>query len=273
MTERQEKIASYLEELYSKYNRRELVSPDPLQFLYRYDRVEDREIAALIASSLAYGRVATILKSVAAVLDRMGSSPRDFIENTPPIRRQVLFLGFRHRFTGGGEVAALLDGVQSVIERAGSLGAYLVAERKRCGSLTSALESLIAALECGFRNTLLSPPSRGSACKRHFLMLRWMTRHDDVDPGGWDLDPAELLVPLDTHMYTICRELGFTCRKSADLKTAEEVTAAFRQIRPDDPVRYDFVLTRFGIRDDLRQDDLLRQCHEVLSSGKGKCTE
>jgi hypothetical protein len=40
------------------------------------------------------------------------------------------------------------------------------------------------------------------------------------------------------------------------LRTAIEITEAFRKISPEDPVRYDFVLTRFGIRKDLDQTEL-----------------
>jgi hypothetical protein len=40
------------------------------------------------------------------------------------------------------------------------------------------------------------------------------------------------------------------------LKTAVEITESFRKINPDDPVKYDFSLTRFGIRDELDPDDL-----------------
>jgi hypothetical protein len=47
--------------------------------------------------------------------------------------------------------------------------------------------------------------------------------------------------------------LGLTRRKQADLRTAVEITEAFRKLSPGDPVRYDFVLTRFGIRKDLDQ--------------------
>ena len=75
MTPRHKRLALYLEELYERCNRRELVSPDPLQFLYRYEAPEDREIAALVASSLAYGRVATILKSVETVLGALAPWP------------------------------------------------------------------------------------------------------------------------------------------------------------------------------------------------------
>ncbi len=37
--------ARTLSRLYARYNRREYVHPDPLEFLYRYDDVRDREVA------------------------------------------------------------------------------------------------------------------------------------------------------------------------------------------------------------------------------------
>lgn len=61
-------------------------------------------------------------------------------------------------------------------------------------------------------------------------------------------------------MYHICTAFGFTCRKSADLKTAMEITQAFQSMRPDDPARYDFALTRFGIRDDMTYRQLMEEC-------------
>ena len=67
------------------------------------------------------------------------------------------------------------------------------------------------------------------------------------------MPPSKLLVPLDTHMHRIAMTLGLTKRKQADLRTALEITEAFRKFSPSDPVRYDFVLTRFGIRKDLDQ--------------------
>jgi len=101
----------------------------------------------------------------------------------------------------------------------------------------------------GIGEHLLPRPERGSACKRLNLWLRWMVRRDAVDPGGWTgVSPAQLIVPLDVHMHRICRALGLTQRNAADLRTAVEITDAFRRFAPDDPVRYDFALTRLGIR-------------------------
>ena len=42
-----------LEELYKSYNRRKYIHPDPLEFLYDYPELPDRELVALIASSLS----------------------------------------------------------------------------------------------------------------------------------------------------------------------------------------------------------------------------
>ncbi len=55
-----------LEELYEKYNDKKYIHPDPLEFLYNYEGNLDREVVGLIASSLAYGKVTQILKSVTA---------------------------------------------------------------------------------------------------------------------------------------------------------------------------------------------------------------
>ncbi|MCD6487215.1 MAG: TIGR02757 family protein, partial [Syntrophobacterales bacterium] len=100
-------------------------------------------------------------------------------------------------------------------------------------------------------NSLLPSPAKGSACKRLNLFLRWMVRHDDVDPGGWDdISSSKLIIPLDTHMHRICLALGITKRKQADMKTALEITRSFQVMAPHDPVRYDFALTRLGIRKD-----------------------
>jgi uncharacterized protein (TIGR02757 family) len=92
-------------------------------------------------------------------------------------------------------------------------------------------------------------------------MLRWLVRRDDVDPGGWTGVPASrLVVPLDVHMHRIGAALGLTARRQADAKAALEVTAAFRAISPDDPVRYDFALTRLGIRTDTDLEAFLAEC-------------
>ena len=107
---------------------------------------------------------------------------------------------------------------------------------------------------------LVALPEKGSACKRMNLFLRWMVRNDNVDPGGWaDVPLSKPIVPLDTHMHKIGLKLGFTSKKQANMDTALEITNVFKKFVPDDPVKYDFSLTRFGIREGMTMDSLLSQ--------------
>lgn len=256
-----ELLKGRLEGCYRCYNRREYVHPDPLEFLYPYRDLRDREVVALISSSLAYGRVEQILKSVAWVLGNMTDAPRRFLMKTDRREMERIFSGFRHRFTKDCDLVLLLFGVARVIKRYGSLyEAFLAGYSSSHDSFLPALSTFVETIsqEAGDWPTFLLPhPAKGGACKRLHLFLRWMVRKDDVDPGGWeDLPASKLIVPLDTHMHRVSRLLGFTRYRQAHLKAALEATRAFAQICPQDPVRYDFVLTRWGIRPDMTVDEL-----------------
>lgn len=245
-----------LEEIFSLYHRRELVHPDPLEFLYDYPVPRDKEVVGLIASSLAYGRVTQILKSVSSVLERMDPSPSAFLLHSSPESLLSTFANFKHRFTTGQELAALLWRAKCVIEQHGSLHAcFRACLNDNDDTILPALSAFVGEFNtCPSKKgkfSLLPSPSKGSACKRLNLFLRWMVRRDEVDPGVWSSVPAsKLIVPLDTHMHRICRLLNLTKRRQADLHTAVDITRAFRTIAPEDPVRYDFALTRLGIRGD-----------------------
>lgn len=243
------------ERLYADYNKRVWVSPDPLQFLYDYDEAADREVVGLIASSLAYGRVAQILKDVGKVLSVLGPHPADCLSHVDRSGLTASLCGFVHRFTDCGCMVDFLCSIRNALEKHGSLENLFLAG---CGGDTrDAMERFVAELTNGEGTFLLPLPSRGSACKRLALFLRWMVRCDDVDPGGWDkISPSALFVPLDTHMFNICSTLGLCTRKSADGRAAAEITEAFRDVCPEDPVKYDFALTRFGIRNDMTVEEL-----------------
>jgi len=252
------------EKIYSDYNRRIYVSPDPLQFLYDYQKPEDREVVALIASSLAYGKVAQILKSVGNVLESLGPEPAGYLASAASEDLQIKFKNFVHRFTDGDELSSFLSCIGGILRHQGTLEDLFMSHY--ADNTWDAAESFVSELlACGGRDNmfLLPRPSNGSACKRLALFLRWMVRCDDVDPGGWSgLTPDALFIPLDTHMFNICTTLGLCTRKAADGRSAIQITDSFRVICPDDPVRYDFALTRFGIRSDMDVERLFANWQE-----------
>lgn len=246
-----------LDNLYERYNRRDSVHPDPLEFLYAYPNLEDREIVGLLASSLAYGNVGQILKSVSLILGPLGKSPRLFVEKTSHVKIKKIYSKFKHRWHTGDDIASLLLGVQSVLQKYGSLQACLKLKyRDEDSTILTAASFFVQEISRaakGMRGNLLPSPVDGSACKRLSMYLRWMIRRDAVDPGGWDeISPSKLLIPLDTHMFRVGRLLRMTRSRQANMKTVVEMTAHFSRIVPEDPVRYDFVLTRAGIWKDKK---------------------
>jgi uncharacterized protein (TIGR02757 family) len=270
-------LGDYLEGVFRRYHRREHLEPDPLAFLHRYSRPADVEVAGLIAAVFAYGRVDRILVSAERVLAFLGDEPARRVRRFDPARDAGAFEGFVHRWSRGADVVALLAIVRRVLEHEGSLEALFLRgyEAGAPGSMRAALSRFSRALRAraprgasaaaarrarglGF---LLPDPFAGSACKRLNLYLRWMVRDDALDRGVWrGVSTADLVMPLDTHVARISRNLGLSRRKSADWKMAEEVTAALRGFAPDDPTRYDFALCRLGILEacPTRQD--VRKC-------------
>ncbi len=259
MSEKNIELRRILENIYAKYNHRRLVKPDPLQFLYRYSKRTDVEVVGLLASGLAYGRVRQIEKSLSRLLEYMGKSPSGFVLAFDSHKRSQL-RDFKHRFTTGDDISDLLELLRNIYERFGSIEEFFVqgydagdvnivaALSRFCDSLYAMHADRHKGSLSGGIKYLLSSPARGSACKRMNLFLRWMVREDEVDLGLWkSVDKSKLLVPVDVHMGRLCKILGLYDRRTINLSAAVEITESFVEIEPDDPVKYDFALSRIGI--------------------------
>lgn len=250
-------LAAFCDRAYDRFHRPCFISPDPLEIVREFEDLADREIVALLASSLALGRVGGILSAVRSVLDRLGridSSPARAAAGASPADFRSVSEGFVYRFFDADQLAGMLSGIGLVLARYGSLEACVAAgTRGREGTLLAGLSRLVDTAVEGAdgrldESILLSRPDRGSACKRLLLFARWMVRSDEIDPGGWDaIGPRQLMMPVDTHVLKVARALGVTRRRVASIAVSREITAALRSIAPADPIRYDFALTRPGI--------------------------
>ena len=259
MNSRMVKIKNVLKELYAKYNHRKFIAPDPLQFVYKYSNRTDMEIAAFLASALAYGRVQQIEKSLDNLLGRMENKPYEFVLNFDKNKREKL-KDFKHRFTTGDDISDLLWLLKKIMIEHGSIEDFFLLgyskdDENIIGALSIFCDSLLrihsqtrdGCASKGLRY-LLASPSAGSACKRLNLFLRWMVRNDDIDTGLWEsVDKAKLIVPIDVHMGRLCKILGLYDQKTISMSAALKITDSFGKIEPADPVKYDFALSRLGI--------------------------
>lgn len=246
---------------------------DPLSFCHRYVDPLDREVAAVIASSFAYGGIKIILRTLETIFAELGTSPRRFVERFDPSSGLKTFCRFKHRFNDGRDLCALLWAIRRMIEEAGSVeNFFLLGHERQAEDITDTLNRYTAAVlrldyspvfgqptaPYGSYFPFLFPaPASGSACKRLCMFLRWAVRPaDGIDLGIWQgVSPSQLIIPVDTHVQRISGYLGFTRRRSADWRMAREITAHLRRLDPRDPVRYDFSLAHLGISEGCSGND------------------
>lgn len=243
---------------------------DPVKFVWQYDSCPDREVAGVVASSLAYGRIDVFEEAIEEALSQIGSSPANAILNNFKQVESGLE-SFSYRMTKGEDLIDLLSGLSFLLERYGTLeGAYQSFDED---SHIEKASCMVQEIRKGRKRDevnrglkyLMSDPKDGSACKRLNLFFRWMVRGpDSVDLGIWDEpDPSELIIPLDTHVHKISRKLDLTDRKSKSIKTAKDITDTLKNFDAQDPLQYDFALCHIGVEGNEEVfDDLDRQFEE-----------
>jgi uncharacterized protein (TIGR02757 family) len=238
---------------------------DPVEFVHRYTDPHDQELVALIASALAFGNVKALRAKIEDALARIGAGGTGVaVAADDPEALLARLRGWKHRVYRDEDLARLIVGARRVQRASGSLGAALAFELERTGALRAALSAWTGAIrrEGGLDGAdsateptarrggahILPDPAKGSAVKRIMLLLRWMARPaDGVDLGLWPIPAARLLIPVDTHIHKLGKNLGLTLRNDVSWTTAEEITAALRRYDAADPVKYDFSLCHLGM--------------------------
>lgn len=260
-----ETLKPALDRLYATFNRPDS-AVDPIHLVRRYERPDDREIVAFIASGLAFGRVASVLQSVERVLAVLGPNPADAVRAFRPARDAREFAGIGHRWVRSPDLVALVWVLRQMLDTSGSIESFFADGDARVTDdedVGVALDRFSAAaltldLRAAYGRTPRRPgvacffarPSAGSACKRLNLFLRWMVRRDALDLGVWSrVRPSQLIIPLDTHVIRVGRCLGLTRYVSPGWRMAHDITRSLRALDPDDPVKYDFAMCHLGMMD------------------------
>lgn len=207
----------------------------------------DQEVVAFLAACLALGRASLVVSAAEDVLARIGSPVAQRLADAAPGAWGPVLEGFVYRFFSAARVAALLDAVGRVLRDHQSLEAAWRSTGARGWDALDAFAGLFRSPGADL-GVLVPVAGSAGASKRLNLFLRWMVRRDEVDLGRWScLTPADLFMPIDTHVLQWAQAEGLTARKSADRRACLEVTAALRTLCPDDPLRYDFAITRAGM--------------------------
>lgn len=232
--------------LADKYETPEFLIDDPSGFMWRYRSEEDREVAAFISASLALGRRPAILAKLEFIFSLAGSSPslwllnRGYEEFFPEDDCKF------YRFFSNSDMLHFFHAMRHLLDEYGSMGRYFRIQYEQHG--VEPLDSITDYFSQWQVGTLI-PKNTKSLCKRLNMLLRWLVRTGScVDMGLWSWFPAsKLIIPVDTHVARQAVGMGIISKAGSTMKTALDITAAMRQIWPDDPCRGDYALFGSGV--------------------------
>jgi TIGR02757 family protein len=194
-------------------------------------KLQDIEIAGIIAAHLAWGRRDMIVRDTKRAMDEMNWEPYNYVmagkyKNT----NESL-----HRTIKWSEFANICNNLKNFYTTNKSLEILTPDE---------------------IRVKIYGQKSNPKmANKKIHMFRRWMVRNDGiVDLGLWKNTPAsELIIPLDVHVHRSAMNLGITLRKGADFTTAQEITNYLKTIFPNDPCLGDFALFAHSVS--LREEE------------------
>ncbi|ACZ12160.1 TIGR02757 family protein [Sulfurospirillum deleyianum] len=218
--------------------------PDPLMIASLYAD----EFSALICALFSYGNA----KAIVAFLQRLDFNLLDVEESMISQALQ----SYRYRFQTPEDIQALFITLNRIKKSSLSLEKFFLPAYQKHHNVMDGLGALIEILydvnpyrSRGYQFLLGTIPSAQptSPYKRWHMYLRWMVRKDNLDLGLWKgVDTKDLLMPLDTHTFTLGKKLGLIQRKTYDFKAVLELSSALKKIDPSDPIKYDFALYRLG---------------------------
>lgn len=242
-----------LDKLVEKYENKTFIETDPIQIPHRYKDKEDIEIVAFISALFAYGSRKVFIPKLDELFSKMGKSPLEYIKNGEFSNLK----SFNYRFAKENDVVEILKVLSKLYnsnETIQTLFRYGYEQKSNIKGMLQVVTDYFYLNSTdnvgeGFYFMLANPKNNG-AMKRLNMFLRWLVRKPPVDFGLWDfISTSELLIPLDTHVAKISREMNLLTRKSNDFKSVLELTHKLKQFDSIDPTKYDFAIYAKGINE------------------------
>lgn len=212
---------------------------DPVSFVHRFGSNADREVAGFIAAQFAYGKIELFMSFLERLFGLMKNGPVRFIEDGQWEALNDLY----YRFHKASDLMMLFEVLKRILKEHGTFGAMF--RSLYDGDTQKAIWRVREKYLPDTEQLVFFFPKAGSAGaqKRWNMYLRWMVRKDAIDLGIWDfIDPADLTMPLDTHIYKIGKCRRWITVNTPSFRAARQVTAALKKYSPSDPLKYDFFL-------------------------------
>ena len=236
-----------LDNLVIKYETKDFIKDDPIQFPHRGKSKEDIELYGFIASLFAYGNRKMFIAKLNDLFKRADNDIANYVKNGDFSNLK----GVEYRFSKDNDIIPIFEILNKLYTESKGLEELFEYAFSKEDFLKTVVDYFYSrapkSAGQGFYH-MIPNPDNGGAMKRMNMYLRWLVRKPPVDLGIWTfMKPRDLLIPLDVHVARVSRTMGLLTRKSNDFKAVLELTEKLREFCPDDPVKYDFAMFAFGV--------------------------
>ena len=251
----QEELKIFLNKKVDQYNQPSFILADPVCIPHLFSTQQDIEIAGFFAAIFSWGNRTTIINKSMELMRLMDNQPHAFCmhHSDNDLKRLLLF---KHRTFNTTDLLYFVQFFKMHYAHSATLEtAFTRSMQLNDETVENALNGFYQyffSLEEVPKRTMkhIASPAKKASCKRINMFLRWMVRRDKggVDFGLWkNIDPSQLVIPLDLHVGRVARQFSLLQRKQTDWLSALELTAALKQLDPKDPAKYDYALFALGI--------------------------
>lgn len=235
-------------DLAERYETADFIVGDPSWWMHQVEGDGNREATAFVASVLSYGSRSQFMPKIGSLLEYAGGDMERWLQEAGYER---LFgpddASSFYRLYSHATMYTFFEAYRKLMAEYGTLGQYVA--QKAGGQ--PAIEAVGAICRWfAAHGASVVPKDTTSACKRVCMFLRWMVRGGSpVDLGLWAgfVDRRTLIMPMDTHVVSEAVKLDLLRSKCASMSAAQRLSAAMREVFPDDPLKGDFALFGFGV--------------------------
>lgn len=236
-------LTEFYEYIYEKYNNRVYISSDPIELVYKIEG--NKEFIALVSSLFSYGKVENIKNFLIKFFNNFGGDPFNIRE---PSNMNNLY----YRFQKFNDIKILIELIVYIYKNYGSLENIFInfsnVLEEAFTKFTKFAKEFGKTKGAGNGYFSLFPVGEGLYSKRLNMFLRWMIRKDNIDLGLWhNYRASELKYPMDTHIIRFALSRNIIRSKQNNVRNVNMITDYFKKFSYDDPVKYDFALTRQGL--------------------------
>lgn len=250
-------IKKQLDEYALKYETKDFIKDDPVQFIHRFNAKEDIEIAGFLASMFAYGKREVFIEKLNYIFELMENKPYEYVKSFDYKDNNICNCDYR--FSKNCDLVLILKILNDLYSENENLNTLFEYSYKQKNEVWNMFQGVVDYFYSKVHKTatngfyhMLPNPSKKSALKRLNMLLRWFVRDGEVDLGIWNfMDKSELLIPLDTHVAKISRKLGLLKRNDNGYESVIELTNNLKLFNPTDPIKYDFALFGYGINNKI----------------------